>query len=159
MGFETGLDAADAWPVMKRNEKNIKALIPGMKAMLSAGDVWVERVFADVGIRIVDSMEQLTELAAVPNLDAYVQVVRGDPSYVATEHAASIIAAEQAVIDWLDEHASGLALTGDTFTNYISFRSANNKAVTGSIATNRFSANATSGLRTLLDAVVAAVDA
>jgi len=149
MAIESATDAQEAWNVIRRNAKQIKLLIAGMKSTLSAGGVTVEYVFDQVYRPILNSMSQLNTLAATTNLNAYVQSVTGNGSYSATTEIAGVTAAQQNALDWINTNAGGLSLTGDTATNYIA---------NGSIASNRFSGAQTSSLRTLLDAITAEIN-
>lgn len=149
MAIESTLDAAEAWSIIRRNAKQIKTLIVGMKVTLQAGGVTVEYVFDGVYRPLLNSKNQLDTLALTANLNTYVRDVTGNALYDVVSEIADTSAAIQACLDWIDTNAGGLALTGDTATNYIA---------NGSVATNRFNAGATSGLRTLLDAVTAGIN-
>lgn len=148
MALETTVDASEAWNLIRRNASNIKGLSAQARSILQAGGVTIEFVFKEIAFRIDNSMAQLTSLAATPGLDAYVSVSLGKTGYVATSEVAAVTSKQAAILSWIDTNAAGLNLSGDTYMNWKS---------NGSVATNRFGAGATAGLRTLLSEMEALI--
>lgn len=117
--------------------------------ILQADDVTLEFIMYQVYRVVLDTKAKFLAEAGTTDLDIYVQDVRNDAGYVATTELASIDAALQAIIDWIDTNASGLSLTGD---------SAANSMLTGSLVTDRFSAATLAPLRALFVTAVALVN-
>ena len=149
MALETASDPVQAWQQAKATAKQFRIQVPGINARLAAGGITVEQV-VDVYRVTLNAQTQINAMALVSGLDAYVQTSPGKGAYVATAEIAAVSAAMQTALNWMNTNAAGLNLIGDSMANAMT---------TGSVATNRFGAGATSQLRTHLSAIEAAISA
>jgi hypothetical protein len=147
VAITSGSEPSDAWLQIKRTAKQFAIQVPGFNSRLSAGDVKIEDI-VDIYRQVLNSKNQLDTNAAITGLDAYVSTLPGKSAYVATSEVAAVTTLMQDALDWMDINAAGLSLTGDTMANAIA---------NGSVATNRFSAGATSALRSILASIGALV--
>ena len=147
MALVTSTEPNAAWTQIKGNAKQLKINLGGMNSRLAAGNVTIEQVF-EIYQRLSNSKNQLVALSSTRGIDAYVKTLRDDVNYVATTQIAAATDAIQAALDWINTNTGGLSLTGDTAANAIA---------NSSVATNRFSAGQTSGLRTLITAIDATI--
>lgn len=111
---------------------------------MANNDVSVEFGIYQVYKRLDDDQTTMNALAAVPGLDAFVQDLVNNGTYVATTELAAISTAIDTAKTWLDTNIGGLSLTGDT---------ASNALTNGSVATNRFTSVQTAQLQTDLEAI------
>ena len=149
MAIETQTDAAEAWKIIRTNASNLKQWLTAEHAELASSDVTLESVVA-IYRRLRDHRLQLVAMSAVENINAYVQDMRNDQTYDAVAQVTAVTDAINAALSWVDNNASGLTLTGDTASNAIA---------NGSIVTNRFTPAQTSGLRSAMVTIGAAINA
>lgn len=147
MPLSTVNDAAESWRLIRGAAANAKRFAQAYSAELAGGDAKLERVF-DMYRNLRNIRNQINAEGATSGLVDFVKLVRGDAAYDVSADIAAVLTAIDACLTWVDTNASGLNLSGDSAANYLN---------TGSVVTNRFTPQQTSGLRTRLDAVVASI--
>lgn len=147
MALETTNDAAESWRLIRGAAINAKRLAQTFSAELSASSVTIERVF-EMYRQFKNMRAQIETEKTTAGLVEFVKLVRNDSAYDVTADINAATAAVQAALDWVDANASGIALTGDTASNYLA---------SGSVVSNRFTPAQTSGLRDQLADIVTSI--
>jgi len=149
MAMQVTLTAADAWRQAVGVAVGLRNNLPGWGAQLSAENHTVEQIFG-LYSNLKKSRDALENYKTAPNLTAHVADLLGQPAYDAVAEINAVTSAIQDAMDWVDTNASGLSLNGDTAANWLA---------SGSVASNRFGPPATAGLRALLTAIEATIEA
>lgn len=120
----------------------LKKYCQDVRALMAAGPI-SGNLAVELHERLIRDRAVLNAVAGVPGIAAYAQAQEGDGTYnVATEFAA-VVAAIEAVRDWLVANVNT--------TSWVTFS-------TSGVATKTFSSAATAGARTQLDALIAAIE-
>tara|TARA_S200002703_G_C3592684_1_gene182031 strand:- start:55 stop:501 length:447 start_codon:yes stop_codon:yes gene_type:complete len=147
MALETAIEANKAWEKTKATALNFKRNIPSNKTRLSTGDTTLETVFA-MYETLQNARNALLDLSGTAELDAFVQTLPGRSAYVATTQITAVTDAMLTAMNWIDNNAASLSLTGDTAANWLG---------SGSVVTRRFTAGQLSALRGFLDDIDAEI--
>lgn len=131
----------------KTNTARKRSKLQGYIATLAAGDVesdWVLMVYRQLNILRLD----LQTIAVIPGVDTFVKNAESNQSYVLTDEIAATVTEIDSAIDWVDTTfpASG---------GYLLMLAVSNGVVT----LRSFTPAATSGFRSVLQDIVASIDA
>jgi hypothetical protein len=141
---------ASAWSIARNAAGGIKQRAESLKTSSAAGPIPAASVL-DLLTYLADQKLVLSRVAGLTGIAAYAQEQVGDPALnVATEYS-NMIAAVDAVRDWV---LANFPKDGSGYLLVTQFAGDNS----GRTVSRQFSSAETAGLRTVLDALIATID-
>lgn len=135
-----------AYQTAKRAAAQLKVNAQSMRAALAASNASYD-FLRDIYRTLERAQAQFTQLAATPGLAGYAKAQENDPAYDVAAEFTAMQGAITSALTWMNSNAP-TGVTAKTPANWGD----------GSLIANEFTPAQTAGLRTQLDAVIAAIE-